>query len=435
MSGKSGGIMTHSYMLQCALCDTEMEDDGFLLKCPVHQESTLLTSHYFNTYFDPDTHASDITRYRRWLPWRRKIYSASRTVTYQDTHLNRKIELPNLWIAFNGYWPEKGATLETATFKELEAYTVLARLPEQSDYVLVLASAGNTAAAFAHLCSQNKIRCLIVIPEQGSQRMIFSHPLDSCVKIVTVSGFSDYYDAITLAERVSQRAGFFYEGGVRNVGRRDGIGTTLLNAVETIGQLPDYYFQAIGSGTGGIAVHEAAKRLIVDGNFGKSFPRLMLSQNTPFSPMYHSWKAGQRALIAAERDEVKRQIQQIAASVLSNQAPPYAVRGGVFDVLQESRGDMFIADNRETYQAMQLFQESQDIDIDPAAGVAFATLLTAATSGQIERDATILLHITGGGRHRHQLEKKSQLARPDLEVDVLTAHTEETIDNVVRLFE
>ena len=125
--------MTHSYMLQCALCDTEMEDDGFLLKCPVHQESTLLTSHYLNTYFDPDTRASDITRYRGWLPWRRKIYSAGRTVTYQDTHLNRKIELPNLWIAFNGYWPEKGATLETATFKELEAYTFLACLPEQSE--------------------------------------------------------------------------------------------------------------------------------------------------------------------------------------------------------------------------------------------------------------------------------------------------------------
>ncbi len=49
-------------------------------------------------------------------------------------------------------------------------------------------------------------------------------------------------------------------------------------SVETIGQLPDYYFQAIGSGAGAIAAWEAATRLVEDGRFGCTVPSLMLSQ-------------------------------------------------------------------------------------------------------------------------------------------------------------
>ena len=51
--------------------------------------------------------------------------------------------------------------------------------------------------------------------------------------------------------------GFMAEGGAKNVARRDGMATTMLSATTTIGQIPDYYFQAIGSGTGAIAAWEA----------------------------------------------------------------------------------------------------------------------------------------------------------------------------------
>ncbi len=426
--------MTHHYKLQCAVCDTELDDDSFVLACHLEHEPALLITQYSNRQFEPIAYAEDMTRYRSWLPWMSNRRGAGRTVTYRSERLNGICGLPNLWIAFNGYWPERGATLETATFKELEAYAVLSRLPEKPDCVLVVASAGNTAAAFAHLCSQNKLPCLIVIPASGLRRMMFSQPLDPCVKVVSVSGFSDYYDAITLAERISRRRGFFFEGGVRNVGRRDGIGTAMLNAVEAIGKLPDYYFQAIGSGTGGIAAHEAAKRLIVDGKFGRKLPRLMLSQNLPFAPMYHSWKSGRRELIEVEREVGKEQIRQIAAEVLSNQRPPYSVRGGVFDVLKESQGDMLAADNLATRRAMELFLESEGVDIDPAAGVALATLISAATTGQIERGAFILLHVTGGGWHKRASEKRLLAVGPDLQIEESEILAREAVEKVVGLF-
>lgn len=406
-----------------------------MLQCSGDHPPALLTTEYlFDNFVDDQSEAKGIYRYRYWLPIHRPLAHQATTITYQSHRLCQFTGLTNLWIAFNGYWPEKSAAFETASFKELEALTVCARIPKVDECALVIASAGNTAAAFALLCSSQKIPCLIILPSTALGKMKFTRPLDPCVRIISLAEHAEYSDAILLANRISRHRGFILEGGVKNVARRDGIGTTLLNAIEAIGRLPDYYFQAIGSGTGGIAVHETAMRVIKRGGFGNRLPRLMLSQNSPFAPMYHTWKAQSLKLIAIDEDTAKHQIQQMVARVLSNQQPPYSIQGGVFDVLQESQGDMLVADNRETLAAMYLFEEIEGIDIDPAAGVAFATLIKAVQSGQVVPSATIVLHITGGGWHRHQQENKLIPATPALQISEDQISTEETLQKILSLF-
>lgn len=409
--------MPRHYQLKCQVCGSRFDDDGFTLECPHEHPPGLLAAEYFAREFKPDLASKGIFRYQSWLPALHEIGSVGSTVTFQSKQISRVLGLPNLWITFSGYWLEKGATLETATFKELEAYSVLSRLSPEHREVLVVASAGNTAAAFAHVCSQNQVPCLIIIPARGLARMEFLEALHPCVRVVSLTGLTDYSDAIAQADEVSRLDGFFAEGGVKNIGRRDGIGTTMLNAVETMGQLPDYYFQAIGSGAGGIAVHEAAKRLVDDGRFGQKMPHLMLSQNLPFVPIYQAWKSQRRELIKVNRDVGKKQTQQIVAEVLSNQRPPYSIKGGVFDVLMESQGNMLAADNSKALYATDFFQASEGVDIDPAAGVALATLKEAASTGQLDPEAVILLHVTGGGRNRRRLNHKLVPVKPTLELD------------------
>jgi cysteate synthase len=422
------------YHLRCLACGQTVEDDGFILCCPNPHEPALLIAEYDDPGFHPDPKIRGIFRYHHWLPIARTLPGAGGCSTYFSQALSRATGLSNLWVVFNGYWPERGCNLETTTFKDLEAWSVLARLPERTDKVMVLASAGNTAAAFARACSLSKVPCLIILPEVGLPNLRFAEVLDPCVRIVSLVGFTDYSDAITLADRVAKLEGFFPEGGVRNVARRDGLGSVLLNAVETIGSMPSYYFQAVGSGAGGIGVHEAAGRLIKDGRYGQAPPRLMLSQNLPFVPLYASWTSGRRELVHIDPEEGRRQIQQISAHVLSNRAPPYGIRGGVFDVLTESRGEMLVADNLETLPRLSLFEELEGIDIDPASAVAFATLLKAARSGLVENDAIILLNVTGGGRHRRQLDRKLIPARPALQLDQEEILVDETLDKIVALF-
>lgn len=422
------------YVLQCRACDAAFADDGVILDCTKSHQPGLLGTEYEATAFEPDATADGIYRYRRWLPVVRPLLGSARTVTYQSERLSRLVGLPNLWVAFNGYWPEKSAAFQTTTFKDLEAWTVLARLPRAHAGILVIASAGNTGAAFVRACSMNGIGCLVIVPEAGLDALQFPEPVHPCVRIVSLGGFTDYFDAITLANRVAALDGFFPEGGVRNVARVDGLGTTMLSAVEAIGRLPHYYLQAIGSGAGGIGVYETARRVVADGRFGERLPRLLLSQNMPFVPIYLSWKAGRRALVEIDDGDGKKQIQQIAAHVLSNRRPPYGVRGGVYDILTETGGDMLAADNLEVLHAARLFEETEGIDIDPASAVAFATLLKAARYGPIERTAIALLNITGGGRHRQRLDRTLVPARPALVLDERDLALETTLDRIVELF-
>ena len=404
------------YKLRCQSCGELFPDNGLLLQCLSPHGPALLTTEYRARTFEPERGKVGISRYHKWLPATHEIIDGGRTITYQSKCLGKFTGLRNLWIAFSGYWPEREAGLETATFKELEACAVLSRMPSICENTLVVASAGNTAAAFAHVCSVNKIPCLIIIPESGLERLQFDEAVDPLVRVVSVTGPADYNDAIALADRIAQLPGFCPEGGIKNVGRRDGIGTSILSGVEAIGRLPDYYFQAVGSGTGGVAVHEMAKRVVKDGRYGESPPRLMLSQNLPFAPLYTSWKSRSAELVSITDEDSRKQIQQITAKVLSNCRPPYALRGGVFDVLNESKGDMIAVDNVEAKYAGQLFEEYEGIDIDPAAAISVASLIKAVTFGQIESGAVVLLHITGGGWKRRSASKAMIKARPAMEI-------------------
>ena len=152
---------------------------------------------------------------------------------------------------------------------------------------------------------------------------------------------NDYTDAINLAGRIAKLPGMV-PGGARNVTRRDGMGTVMLDAAVTIGKMPDHYFQAVGSGTGGISAWEASLRLRADGRFGQKLPKLQLAQNLPFVPMYSAWKEKRREIIPElDMKDAKKQVEETYATVLTNRAPPYGVTGGLYDALVDTDGIMY----------------------------------------------------------------------------------------------
>ena len=83
---------------------------------------------------------------------------------------------------------------------------------------------------------------------------------------------------------------------------------------------------------------------------------------------------------------------------------------------------------------MQLFEEMEGIDIDPASAVAFATLLKAARSGLLDHDALVLVNGTGRGRHRRHGDRQPVPARPALQVDQQEIYLDVTLDKIANLF-
>ncbi|NLB25438.1 MAG: cysteate synthase, partial [Bacteroidales bacterium] len=353
-----------------------------------------------------------------WLPVNRMLKGSSAPVTYKSERLAKKIGLHNLWITFSGYWPEKGAEMTTCSFKETEAYSVCGRMTSEMNKILVLASAGNTSRAFAKVCSENNIPLLLCVPEDYIKTLWFEKPLNSCVKLICSRSGSDYYDAIYLSNIVSGLNGFIPEGGAKNIARRDGMGTTVLSAATKIGQIPDYYFQAVGSGTGAVAAWEANLRLLADGGYGDKKMKLIVSQNAPFNPISDAWKKDSRNMLPMDMEKARKQVEEIDAKVLSNRKPPYSVTGGLYDALKDTGGDVLVASNQMLREASLLFEEAEGIDIHPAAGVATATLMEAVKNRAIDKEAVIMLNITGGGELRFKTEKKLHYLQPEYIFDI-----------------
>ncbi|SDF51815.1 cysteate synthase [Methanolobus vulcani] len=405
------------YNVKCLLCGEV--HDPYSLNCKNGDES-LLRAYYTEKQLIP-TDMPGIWKFYNWLPVDGIIEEGSgKTVTYKSEALASELELDDLWIAFNGYWPEKGADLMTCTFKDLESFPTMQRLKEQDEQrIMVVASAGNTARAFANVCSITGQPLLLVVPKESVHRLWTIRDDNHSICLVTVEG--DYFDAISLAGKIAARDGFVNEGGAKNVARRDGMGTVMLDAVLTSGKVPDHYFQAVGSGTGGISAWEASLKLLDDGRFGETLPKLHLGQSLPCAPLYSLWK-GVDAVDAACPDGMYD-------DVLFNRKPPYALKGGVKDVLEASGGDIYAVTNEEASAAQKLFEKSEGIDLNPAAAVAVATLVQAIEAGTVKPDEKIVLNITGGGQKRLMQDYELKQLPVSLEV---SAKDEDAEDKVVK---
>jgi cysteate synthase len=423
-----------NYNLQSVLSGKIFEDQGWTLDAREEEKPTLIRAIYDKKQLKVGDDSLGLYKFSDWLPVQRVLHGSSAPVTYKSEGLAKKLGLNNLWVTFSGYWPEKGVKMKTCSFKETEAYSVCGRMSDQMDKVLVVASAGNTARAFARVCSDNNIPLLLCVPEDNLDALWFDEPIHDCVKLVCCKSGSDYFDAIHVSNMVVKLDSFVPEGGAKNIARRDGMSTTMMSAVTTIGRIPDYYFQAVGSGTGAIAAWEANLRFLEDGRFGSNKMKLMVSQNEPFVPIKDAWKADSREMLYLDDTRARRQVEEIDAKVLSNRKPPYSIVGGLYDALKDTGGDVLSATNEEGRDAQKLFLESEGIDIHPAAGIALASLFKAVKDGTVSADDLIMLNITGGGEARFKHDKKLYYLKPQIIFDI-NPDIEEVADRINTLFE
>ena len=434
---------TH-YILKCAACGAEYDDKPgeWRLRCdkegsahgPALLHSVFAAAHP-NLAAPAREAAGTAAAFAPWLAYRSTdpgrvpavLSSTSLPACFRSTGFGEaRLGLRNLWVAFCGHWPARGAALASCTFKELEAACIAARLEGMPRGTgVVVSSAGNTARAFAQIFSRAGMQqrsVVIVVPEKALPSLWSPTPFASNVKLVAVAN-GDYFDAIRMADLIAEQGSDFLipEGGARNNARRDGMSLALLSAAAAAAAaaagdgasseddkalpVPKHYFQAIGSGTGGIAAWEAAQRLVRAAGGTPPQPavtKLHLSQNVPFTPMYDAWeKNGRSRTLPKYCDsdtESKTRIGAVSAFVLTNRKPPYGICGGVYDALVATDGDMHAVTNAEAAEAAALFEEAEGIDVDPAAAVAIAHLCHAVKAGAVEPDDFVVLNVTGGGQ-------------------------------------
>ncbi len=392
-----------SHQLVCAACGKAYDDDGYRLRCDGEHEEAILRTRYPVGRFAPNSQVSGLARYASWLPITSQLSdNAERCAVFRSGALAREIGLNNLWIAFSGYWPERGIRFATGTFKELEANVLIARLPRSSPPI-VIASVGNTAAALARISSLADRPCIVVIPEFGLNRIRFATEIGSCVRVVCLQNGS-YQDAIDFGQFLCRRFDWVWPGGALNVATRDGLATVMLAAFEEMGSLPEHYFQAVGSGAGAIAAWEASRRLQPTGH---RIPRLTLCQNAELAPIVSELTADPAENWTVEgRANSNGQIPY--ADELTNPKPLVWIKGGVRDALADSQGNVRTASAQQVREASRLFAEVEGVDIEPGPAVAVACLRNAVNDGSVSPDSSVLLNVTGGGRSTLELTRGNQ---------------------------
>ena len=164
------------YTLKCVATGREFEDTGWILDDPEYKAPSLVRANYAKKQLELKPETYGFYKFCDWLPVTRILNGSSAPVTYKSEALAKHLGLENLWITLNGYCPTKGVRMTTCSFKETEAYSVCARIDENEDRVLVVASAGNTARAFAKVCSDNNIKLLLAVPSDNLNALWFSEP-------------------------------------------------------------------------------------------------------------------------------------------------------------------------------------------------------------------------------------------------------------------
>jgi cysteate synthase len=422
------------YTLQCVATGREFEDTGWVLDDKECKSPSLVRAIYAKKQIEVRDNSYGFYKFADWLPISRMLEGSSAPVTYRSKGLAEALGLENLYITFNGYNPAIGANMSTCSFKETEAYSVCGRIDPKNNKILVVASAGNTARAFAKVCSDNNIPLLLSVPADNLSALWFEKPLNPCVKLISCENGGDYFDAIHLSNLALKSKKFYAEGGAKNVARRDGMATTMLSAATTIGQIPDYYFQAVGSGTGAIAAWEANMRLIEDGRFGTTKTKLMVAQNAPFVPMYDAWRVDSRHMLPYDDNKARRDAEIIDAKVLSNRRPPYGIVGGLYDALKDTDGEIFAITNAAAKKAAALFEQTEGCDIHPAAAVATASLIKAVAEGKVDKEKIVMLNITGGGERKAKEGKELWYLKPT-HLFSLTPDESDVIAKVEAMFE
>ena len=120
------------YQLQTVATGRVFDDEGWTLDDKLCDKPSMVRPVYEKKQLEVKEGAClGLYRYADWLPIKTLLDNPSEPITYKSEGFAKRLGLNNLYVTFSGYWPERGAHMTTCSFKEMEAFSVCARLGEE----------------------------------------------------------------------------------------------------------------------------------------------------------------------------------------------------------------------------------------------------------------------------------------------------------------
>ena len=331
----------------------------------------------------------NLSRYWPMLPIKKRSTIIQPSLSSYPTPLYKSRKLGS-FLGLRHLWIKDESKNFTKTFKARDALVSVSRFQEIGLTEFVMCSTGNTAAAFSYVMRYLR-KPMTVHMFFPKWTVIDLEPrMKRNTRVTVVNG--GYDETIWVANEFCAKNRLPLEGGFSNPSRIEGSKTIAYEIAES-GLKPDWYVQAVTSGTGVYSLRKGYRELQAAGVVD-SIPKLLCVQPEGCAPMVKAFRGGQDKIDANDTPSFGHTF----ATTLSNTNPSFSfpyVRRAVLD----THGGFEEVSEAEISYAFLLLLKLEGLLVDPAAATALAGVFKATSEGRIDRDEIIVLNVCGGLRY------------------------------------
>jgi len=327
-------------------------------------------------------------RFADLLPIRRshdKLPAGARyTPAVHATRLGKSLDMPNLYL-------KNDTVLPTRSTKDRMAAVSLAFLWESGVRAFCTSSTGNSSTSYAYaIKAYPDMQVSLFTAENFLSRLNYS---DHAQVTNFAMRNASFVDAFEFAGVYAKRHDLVSERGFFNLGRREGLKITFLEASEQIEQPIDWYVQAVSSAMGVYGNYKAARELHAMKRIER-LPRTLCVQQESCAPMARAYSDGSPTI---QPQHIVPRPAGIAEAILRGdptRAYPY-----IRQITLESGGAIVSVSEAEIREARQMVEELEGISICFSSATAVAGVIKQVRQHGFPRNDTVMINLTGADRN------------------------------------
>jgi threonine synthase len=315
------------------------------------------------------------------------LRAAGWTPLLKPARLGLELGMPDLWLKDDGRTP-------TASFKDRASAVAVARAHEIGAETIVTASTGNAGAALAGMAAAAGLPAVILAPRTAppakvAQLLIFG------ARVILVDG--SYDQAFDLTIEASRHFGWYCRNTGYNPFTIEGKKTAAFEICEQLTRVspsrgtpnwssPDAVFVSVGDGNIISGLHKGFRELH-DLGWTDKVPRLFGVQAEGSAAVAQAFEAGGEAIVP------------VRASTLADSISVDLPRDGVRAVraARATGGGYVVVSDDDILAAIRTLGAQAAVFTEPAAAASFAGLVAALDRGWIDREAQVVVVLTGSG--------------------------------------
>jgi len=372
------------------------------LRCKECERTTGLTAAYVCEYcFGPLEVVYDTERIAH-LVTRERIASGPQSLwRYRDflpcapddpyaglpTGMTPLVKAPRLAeaLGLREVWVKNDTANPTHSFKDRVVSVALEKAKELGYEVVACASTGNLANSVAAHASAHGLQSYVFVPADLEEQKIVATAVYGTT-LLAVEGNYDDVNRLCM-ELASERPWAFVNVNVRPY-YAEGSKTLAYEVAEQLGwRLPDRCVIPIASGSLYTKINRGFRDLIETGLVDGRVPVLNGAQSAGCGPVAAAWDQDLDFIAPVKPDTIAKSL------AIGNPAD------GVFalDVARATGGSISAVSEEEIVDGIELLARTTGIFTETAGGVTTAVLTKLARAGEIGRDESVVVYVTGDG--------------------------------------